>query len=90
MMADAWRDLNSEEKKEYSVPEECSSGGADDEESELTLQDAKELAMRVAKRHEGDVCYYAATSTFIDTLPYLAFCITMRLHLQANLLHYIG
>ena len=49
MMADAWRDLSSDEKKKYSVPEECSSGGADDEESELTLQDAKELAMRVAK-----------------------------------------
>lgn len=62
MMADAWRHLSSEEKKKYSAPDECSSDDTNDKESELTPKDAKELAMRVAKRHQGDVCfdsYYA-------------------------------
>ena len=41
MMADAWRDMSSEEKKKYSVPDECSSDGFDDEDGELTPKDAK-------------------------------------------------
>lgn len=57
MMADAWRHLSSEEKKKYSVPDEFSSDDTNDKESELTPKDAKELALRVAKRHQGDVCF---------------------------------
>ena len=66
MMADAWRDMGIEEKKKYRVQNVC-----DDEESELTPKDAKELVMRVAKRHQGEVCY-ASFRSYSSILFYIS------------------
>ena len=50
LMADAWRDLPTDEKDKYCVQEE---GGSDDDEGEEVSPN--QLAIRVAKRHQGDV-----------------------------------
>ena len=50
LMADAWRDLPTEEKDQYCVQEVEGSDG--DEGEEVS---PNQLAIRVAKRHQGDV-----------------------------------
>ena len=53
MMADAWRELSSEDKQKYSV---LTGPVTEEQDTELSLQQKKNLVLRVAKRHQGDVC----------------------------------
>ncbi len=54
LMAEHWRSLSEEDKAKYR-----SSMGSDNEDSdaELSLTDKKRVAVRAAKRHQGDVSY---------------------------------
>ncbi len=54
LMAEHWRSLSEEDKAKYH-----SSMGSDNEDSdaELSLTDKKRVAVRAAKRHQGDVSY---------------------------------
>ncbi len=60
MMAEHWRSLSAEDKAKY-----MSSVGSDSEDSdeELSAADKKRVAIRVAKRHQGDVSFFSLTCT---------------------------
>ena len=58
-MAQAWRQMDAEAKTKY-----CHNSGEDEdasateatEESDLSPAEKRRLIMRLAKRHQGDVC----------------------------------
>ena len=56
MMAEHWRSLSTEDKAKY-MPSVGIDG--EDSDNELSTADKKRIAIRVAKRHQGDVsCFH--------------------------------
>ncbi len=55
-MAKTWRELSDSDKAKY-TPNDDNAYGAN-ENTELTPEEKKKLVLRVAKRHQGDVCIY--------------------------------
>ena len=55
LMAQAWRQMDTTAKAKY-----CQEGEDDDisETEDLSIAKKRKLIMRVAKRHQGDVCYF--------------------------------
>ena len=51
LMAQAWRQMDTEAKAKYACDDVLS-----DASEELSPAEKKRLIMRVAKRHQGDVC----------------------------------
>ena len=56
LMAEAWRKISTADKEKYNaVANDIEGSNEEEDEEELTPEKKRQLIVRVAKRHQGDV-----------------------------------